>query len=195
MYTHRTSHIYGPPFVCYSAASIGENVGVEQKTGEREGEGLTAILDTGKDSALSEGKKSSDLARKSAILKRGSGSTVLEGSSMLEGSSVVIEGGARGTPTTTEREGEEPTTGADLKAASREEAGGGEDSTHQRESGKEEAALGGEGAKVKPRKKKYILKGGSSALAVQLFGMDDKFEMRSVIIITIHALCSLKNIL
>ena len=32
--------------------------------------------------------------------------------------------------------------------------------------------------KSKPRKKKYILKGGASALAVQLFGIDDRYEMR-----------------
>ena len=172
--------------LCYSASGSGENVGAgaEQQASEREGKG-SAILETGKESSLSEGKRSSssivmDSARKSAILERGRGSTV------LEGSSVVIEGGARDTPTVTEREGEEATTTVDLKAVSEEEVGGGEDSTHQRESRKEEEALGGEGGKMKQRKKKYVLKGGASALAVQLFGMDDKFEMRSVVI---HALC------
>ena len=168
--------------LCYSASGSGENVeaGAEQQANEREGEG-SAVLETGKESAPSEGKRSSssvitDSTRKSAILERGRGSTV------LEGSSVVIEGGARGTPMATEREGEEATTTADLKAASEEEVGGGEDSTHQQESRKEEEALRGEGGRIKQRKKKYILKGGASALAVQLFGMDDKFEMRSVII-------------
>ena len=33
-------------------------------------------------------------------------------------------------------------------------------------------------SKSQPRKKKYILKGGASALAVQLFGIDDRYEMR-----------------
>ena len=175
--------------LCYSASGSGENVGAgaEQQASEREGKG-SAILETGKESSLSEGKRSSssivmDSARKSAILERGRGSTV------LEGSSVVIEGGARDTPAVTEREGEEVTTTDDLKAASGEEVGGGEDSTHQRESHKEEA-LRGEGGKAKQRKKKYVLKGGASALAVQLFGMDDKFEMRSVVI---HALCLLNK--
>jgi hypothetical protein len=135
-------------------------------------------LDTGKEPAPSEGKKSSssnvaDSARKSAILERGRGSAV------LEGSSVVMEGGARDTPSAAEGEGEEATTPTDLKAASGEEVGGGEDSAHQQESRKEEE----EGGKVKQRKKKYVLKGGASAVAVQLFGIDDKFEMRSVTVV------------
>ena len=41
-------------------------------------------------------------------------------------------------------------------------------------------------AKSKLRKKKYILKGGASALAVQLFGIDDRYEMRSVETTSIH---------
>lgn len=32
----------------------------------------------------------------------------------------------------------------------------------------------------KLRKRKYVLKGGASALAVQLFGIDDAYEMRLV---------------
>ena len=122
-----------------------------------------------------------DTARKSAILEKGKGSTV------LEGSSAEIEGEGD-TPATMEREGEEAT--ADLEAASREKIGGKEDSTHQQESGKVEETVGagGGGGKVKQRKRKYVLKGGASALAIQLFGMDDKFEMRSVI-----TLCRLKN--
>ena len=34
--------------------------------------------------------------------------------------------------------------------------------------------------KKKQKKKKYILKGGASALAIQLFGINDRFEMRLV---------------
>lgn len=34
--------------------------------------------------------------------------------------------------------------------------------------------------KKKVRKRKYVLKGGASALAIQLFGIDDRFEMRLV---------------
>ena len=169
----------------YSASASGENVvsGAEQHAtaGEREEEkgSAAAILDTGKESALSEGKKSSssvamESARKSAILERGRGSAV------LEGSSVVIEGGTRGTPTATEGQGEGKTSTTDVQTASGGEVEVGEGTTHQnqRESCKEE------GAKVKQRKKKYIFKGGANALAVQLFGINEKFEMRSVV--TVH---------
>ena len=169
-----------------------ENVvsGATQPAGERGGtEGSSAaILDSAKQSALLEGKKSSssiiaDLARKSAILEKGRGSVV------LEGSSVVMEGGAMEAPSAAEGEGEGEEGAAatnDLKAASEEEVGGGDGSAHQQESRKEEETLGG---KVKQRRKKYVLKGGASALAVQLFGIDDKFEMRLVFII--HALVPL----
>ena len=34
--------------------------------------------------------------------------------------------------------------------------------------------------KKKQRKKKYVLKGGASALAIQMFGIDDRYEMRYV---------------
>lgn len=34
--------------------------------------------------------------------------------------------------------------------------------------------------KKRPRKRKYVLKGGASALAIQLFGIDDRYEMRFV---------------
>ncbi len=154
--------------------------GAEHPTSEREGEGSSAaILDTGKEPAPSEGKKSSssivaDSARKSAILEKGRGSAV------LEGSSGVMEGGVRDTPLAAEGEGEEAITTTDLKATSGEAVGGREDSAHHQEGRKEEEILGG---KIKQRKKKYVLKGGASALAVQLFGIDDKFEMRSVTIV------------
>ena len=178
--------------MCCSASGSRENVvsGAKQHTGEREGtEGSSAaILDSGKQSALLEGKKSSssiiaDLARKSAILEKGRGSVV------LESSSVVMEGGVRETPSATagEGEGEEGAAATtDLKAASGEEVGGRDDSAHQQESRKAEETLGG---KVKQRRKKYVLKGGASALAVQLFGIDNKFEMRLIFII--HALVPL----
>ena len=32
--------------------------------------------------------------------------------------------------------------------------------------------------KLKARKKQYVLKGGPSAIAVQLFAIDEKYEMR-----------------
>lgn len=38
----------------------------------------------------------------------------------------------------------------------------------------------------KQRKRKYVLKGGASALAVQLFGIDDAFEMRLVTLWLVH---------
>ena len=124
-----------------------------------------------------------DTARRSAILERGKGSAV------LEGSSAVIEGEGD-TPAAVERVGEDTT--ANLQVASQKKIGDDEDTSHQQENGKVEEAAGVEGGvKVKQRKKKYVLKGGASAVAVQLFGMDDKFEMRSVVI---HALCHWKVI-
>ena len=149
----------------------------------------SAILEGGKESAVLDGK-----GKESAVLDgegkgssvvdtAGKGSAILEGggkgSSLLEGSSMM----EREPDEAVAVEREEVGTMTNLEAPSGEVEGG-EDSTPQGESGREQTE-----GKVKQRKK-YVLKGGASALAVQLFGMDDKFEMRSVAMISLRSLTS-----
>lgn len=138
----------------------GENiVGEESIQQERE----SAILES-----ASKGLSTSpdNVERSGKVLESGKGSSVLEGSSAV-----------------TERE-YDPSAGegGEDAAAGIEPLAGGKEGGTQGNCLKEDVEdVGGtvEGDREgKEKKRKYVLRGRSSALAVQLFGMDEKFEMR-----------------